>query len=277
MKKADKKVVAKAAQEDAVLSAVTAPVLSKKAARIHYKERVENLMRKGLTKSQAKEVVDNVVSTKEGLMPGMMIQFHDMGLRVGYIADVPSNGQVKVQPMGPKGAELPSTKYVKLENVVAVDETISKGANTMANIKAKATEITQSEATKKAAQAAKLVENLKKAQPAAAKEAATTPKATKAPKAEKPAVKATKATKAPATKAAKKEPKAEQTWKFVKVGPATGQRGLILEVLQSLGGTATRSKLESAFAKKLDSSQEAGTVLSLKKKFLLDNGCVKIS
>jgi hypothetical protein len=116
------------------------------------------------------------------------------------------------------------------------------------------------------------------------------------PKASKKVIKATNAavTKAKnaAVKETAKEPKkaaakketngstgstGDQTWTFVKVGPATGQRAVILEALKEIGGKATRTKLEAALAKKLESSQDVHVVLSLKKKFLIDNGCVKVA
>lgn len=160
----------------------------------------------------------------------------------------------------------------------------------MTAIAKKAAELKTKVAAQKSEKAAKLADNLKKVKgqdvavvaEKGAKTALKNPTVLKAAKAAKEStdkvVKPAPAKKA--AKAAKKssEPKTEQTWTFVKNGPASGQRLVILETLKGkLGGKATRTKLAEALSKVVESSQDANTILSLKKKFLVDNGCIKIS
>ena len=171
--------------------AEVAPVrLSKKALRKQNKERVAHLERQGFSRKQAQEVVAHTdkLAPEGTFIPGMMVQFYFMGLRLGYIADVPQAGAVRIQPLGPKGAEFPSRVTVRLSDVHAVEEQYLKhGENTMTAIAAKAKELKQQGDQQREQKAAKLAENLgKKAKTAAAKEAAPATKK-KAPKAAKKA------------------------------------------------------------------------------------------
>lgn len=189
--KAGKKILKKAAKELSALAAVAPVRLSKKALRKQSKERVAHLERQGMTRKQAKEVVAHTekLAPEGAFIPGMIVQFNLLGLRLGYVADVPHAGAVRIQPIGPKGSELPSRVTVRLSDVHAVDEQYLKhGENTMTAINAKAKELKAQGDAVKEAKAAKLAENLGKAQ--AAKKAKTATAKNVAPKA--PAKKAKK-------------------------------------------------------------------------------------
>ncbi len=162
--------------------AEVAPVrFSKKALRKQNKERVAHLERQGFSRKQAQEVVahtDKLVP-EGAFIPGMMVQFYLLGLRLGYVADSPHAGAVRIQPLGPKGAELPSRVTVRLSDVHAVEEQYLKhGENAMTAIAKKDAELKQQGDQHREEKAAKLAENLakaqtaKKAKTAAAKEAA---------------------------------------------------------------------------------------------------------
>ena len=148
--------------------AEVAPVrLSKKALRKQNKERVAHLERQGFSRKQAQEVVAHTdkLAPEGTFIPGMMVQFYFMGLRLGYIADVPQAGAVRIQPLGPKGAEFPSRVTVRLSDVHAVEEQYLKhGENTMTAIAAKAKELKQQSDQQREQKAAKLAENLAKSQ-----------------------------------------------------------------------------------------------------------------
>ena len=163
-----------------------APAKSKRASKLRYRERITRMKRKGFTHAQARRIVDSVIEDKSSFKVGMLVQYHDSGLRAGYLADVPKDGQVKIQPIGPKGHEIEwCPRYVKLENVLQISNEYLKGENDMASIAKKAAELKKlaaNAAAEKSEQGKKNVANLAKARAAKAPEE---PKAKKAPKAKK--------------------------------------------------------------------------------------------
>ncbi len=167
--------------------------MSKKAIKESLRRDLDALVRAGHKKAVAKRILNEVIAeVGSEYQIGMLVQYHADGLRAGYVADVPTAGQVKIQPIGPSGAEEPSTKYVKLENVVKIVPTPKE--NTMTAIAAKATSLKAAAETKLKAQAENLIKNLAAKVPGA--KAAVTAKPAKAAKAPK----ATKAPAAPKTK-----------------------------------------------------------------------------
>lgn len=143
-----------------------APAKSKRASKLRYRERIARMKRKGFTHAEARRIVDSVIEDKENFKVGMLVQYHDSGLRAGYLADVPKDGQVKIQPIGPKGHEEWCPRYVKLENVLQISNEYLKGENDMASIAKKAAELKKLAANataKKSEQGKSNVANLAKA------------------------------------------------------------------------------------------------------------------
>lgn len=241
-KQVQKEIAAKNKRAPVKVAVEEGIVIAGKKTYPRFKERVQALQEnKNMPKAEAEAAVSSAIE-KEGYRINQLVQYYDEGLRAGYLADVPSAGQVWIQPIGPRGAELPLRKHVKLENVVSVIDG-----------KFAPQEIQDIMATK----TKKSNKKMAKSNAAPKSKAARTPGAGRGRKALSP----------------------DSVIKLKK-GPAEGaikRHQDILGTLKDAGGSMTLKEFGKEFEKRVKTKQDGAKIFGMHKKALEDGGHVTVT